>query len=90
VARNFVDSVEARLSRSNFKHKSRVPVELMEAYARRRAAEGFTHVVFGHFHNKLVLPAGPSMTVTVLPPWYESGEAMRIDPDTGAFEFVVV
>jgi UDP-2,3-diacylglucosamine pyrophosphatase LpxH len=90
IARNFVDSVEARLSRSNFKHKARVPVELMEAYARRRAAEGFTHVVFGHFHNKLVLPAGPSMTVTVLPPWYESGEAMRIDPETGAFEFVVV
>jgi len=90
IARNFVDSVEARLSRSNFKHKSRIPVELMEAYGRKRAQEGFTHVVFGHFHNKLVLPAGDGMTVTVLPPWYETGEAMRIDPTTGEFDFVVV
>jgi UDP-2,3-diacylglucosamine hydrolase len=90
IARNFVDSVEARLSRSNFKHKSRVPVEMMEEYGRQRAREGFTHVVFGHFHEKLVLPAGENMTVTVLPPWYETGEAMRIDPATGEFEYVVV
>jgi UDP-2,3-diacylglucosamine hydrolase len=89
IARNFVDSVEARLSRSNFKHKSRIPVELMEAYGRKRSSEGFTHVVFGHFHHKLVLQAGDT-TVTVLPPWYETGEAMRIDPQTGEFEFVVV
>ncbi|HEY0160583.1 MAG TPA: metallophosphoesterase [Thermoanaerobaculia bacterium] len=90
VARNFVDSVEQRLAKSNFKHKSRLPLEQMEAYGRKRAKEGFTHVVFGHFHNKTVLPAGRSMTVTVLPPWYESGEAMRIDPVSGAYEFVVV
>jgi len=88
VARRFVDTVEQRLSRSNFKHKSRLPVELMETYGRRRAAEGFTHVVFGHFHQKLVLP-GPA-TVTILPPWYETGEAMAIDPETGEFEWVTI
>ncbi len=90
MARNFVDSVEQRLAKSNFKHKSRLPVELMEAYGRKRAKEGFTHVVFGHFHAKTVLNAARNMTVTVLPPWYESGEAMRIDPVSGAYEFVVV
>ncbi|HYO78956.1 MAG TPA: metallophosphoesterase [Thermoanaerobaculia bacterium] len=90
LARNFVDSVEQRLSKSNFKHKSRLPVELMEAYGRKRARDGFSHVVFGHFHNKTVLSAGRGMTVTVLPPWYESGEAMRIDPVTGAFDWVTV
>ncbi|MDQ3283112.1 MAG: metallophosphoesterase [Acidobacteriota bacterium] len=89
IARNFVDSVEKRLSKSNFKHKSRLPVELMETYGRNRARDGFTHVVFGHFHHKLVMPAGRA-TVTVLPPWYESGEAMRIDPSTGAFDFVAI
>lgn len=89
AARKFVDGVEKKLSRSNFKHKSRLPTELMERYGRRRAAEGFTHVVFGHFHHKLELPAGRA-TVTVLPPWYESGEAMRIDPATGTFDWVAV
>lgn len=88
IAKNFVDGVERKLARSNFKHKSRVPVELMEAYGRKRAREGFTDVVFGHFHNKLVIPG--QATVTVLPAWYESGEAMRIDPVTGANDFVVI
>lgn len=88
IARGFVDSVEERLSRSNFKHKTRMPVELMQAYGRKRGEEGFTDVVFGHFHSKVVLPG--ATTVTVLPPWYETGEAMVIDPATGAFDFVVI
>lgn len=88
IARKFVDSIEDRLSSSNFKHKAKLPVERMEAYARSRGAEGFTHVVFGHFHEKLVLPG--STTVTILPPWYETGEAMAIDPITGSFDWVTV
>ena len=89
IAHRFVDSVEARLARSNFKHKYNLPVELMKEYGDRRSREGFTDVVFGHFHEKLVMPAGGA-TVTVLPAWYESGEAMRIDPATGAADFVVI
>lgn len=87
AARGLVDRVEKRLAGWNFKHKTRLPLELMEAYGRRRGAEGYTHVVFGHFHHKLVLPAGET-TVTVLPAWYESGEAMMISPETGEFRFV--
>ena len=86
MAKSFVDSVERRLAGSNFKHKSRVPVELMAQYGQKRYADGFSHIVFGHFHNKLVIPAGKA-TVTVLPPWYETGEAMIIDPASGEFEF---
>ncbi|MFZ2490232.1 MAG: metallophosphoesterase [Thermoanaerobaculia bacterium] len=89
VARRFVDSVEKRLARSNFKHKRRLPVELMEAFGRRRAESGFTNVVLGHFHQKVEVPAG-SATVQVLPPWYETGEAMVIDPATGEISWQVV
>ena len=67
--------------------KSRLPLELMAEYGRKRAREGFTHVVLGHFHEKLVLPVDDSITVTIPPPWYESGEAMAIDPETGEFGF---
>ena len=87
IARNFVDSIEHRLSGSNFKHKSRLPIEQMQTFGRSRA--GFTHVVFGHFHEKLVMPAGET-TVTIVPPWYETGEAMMINPRTGGFDWVVV
>lgn len=88
TARNFVDGMEKRLAQSNFKHKSRLPVEQMQAYGRKRSREGFTHVVFGHFHAKVVMPG--NATVAVLPPWYETGEAMVIDPKTGLFEFAVI
>lgn len=89
AARRFVDSVEKRLANSNFKHKSRLPLELMKEYGRKRGAEGFTHVVFGHFHQKLVMP-GDGTTIAILPPWYETGEAMVINPDSGEFSFVTV
>ena len=89
IAHSFVDSVEARLSRSNFKHKYTLPLELMKKYGDRRGLEGYTDVVFGHFHEKLVMP-GERATVTVLPAWYETGEAMRIDPATGAADFAVI
>ena len=90
MARKFVDGIERKLAGSNFKHKSRLPLELMERYGRTRARDGFSHIVFGHFHHKMVMAAGPSVTISVLPPWYETGEAMRIDPVTGAFDWVTV
>jgi UDP-2,3-diacylglucosamine pyrophosphatase LpxH len=62
----------------------------MEAYGRKLAADGVTDVVLGHFHEKVVLPVDGGATVTVLPPWYETGEAMVIDPITGAADFVIV
>jgi UDP-2,3-diacylglucosamine pyrophosphatase LpxH len=89
MARSFVDSVERRLARSNFKHKSRLPIAQFERYGRERAADGFTDVVFGHFHQKLVLPT-PGARITILPPWYETGEAMAIDPASGEFSFVEI
>jgi len=89
TARKFVDSVEKRLASSNFKHKSTLPTALMAAYAEKRRRDGFTDVVFGHFHQKLVMPAGGSR-VTIVPPWYETGEAMVIDPSSGEFTFEAI
>jgi UDP-2,3-diacylglucosamine hydrolase len=89
TAHQFVDMVERRLASSNFKHKSRLPIEQMEAYGRRRQSDGYTDIVFGHFHEKVVIPAG-NATVTVLPPWYETGEAMVIDPATGDLSFAII
>lgn len=89
TARNFVDSVERKLAKTNFKHKSRLPLEQFEQYGRARRAQGFTNIVFGHFHEKFVEELGGA-TVTILPPWYETGEAMCIDPGSGEFTFVEI
>ena len=88
-ARNFVDKAEAKMRMSNFKHKTRIPVELIEAYGRKRSREGIDQVVFGHFHHKLIVPAGDA-TVTILPAWFDGGEAMIIDPATGDTRFEAV
>ncbi|MEO8218972.1 MAG: UDP-2,3-diacylglucosamine diphosphatase [Acidobacteriota bacterium] len=87
LARRFVHKAEQRLARSNFKHKRRLPIELMEQYGRKKSAEGFDMIVFGHFHHKTIVPAGKA-TVTVLPAWYETGEAMVVRPESGDYEFV--
>jgi UDP-2,3-diacylglucosamine hydrolase len=89
TAKNFVDSVEKRLASSNFKHKSQLPIEQMTRYAESRAREGYTDVVLGHFHEKHVIVAN-GVSVTILPPWYESGEAMVINPQSGEFTFAAV
>lgn len=89
TARKFVDSVERRLARSNFKHKSQLPIAHFERYGLARGRDGYTDVVFGHFHQKLVLPTAGAQ-ITILPPWYETGEAMVIDPESGEFSFVEI
>lgn len=89
IARKFVDRVESKLARSNFKHKTRLPVELMETWGREQQRHGIDQVVFGHFHHKLEIPAGDAL-VTVLPAWFARGEAMAIDPATGTWRWEIV
>jgi UDP-2,3-diacylglucosamine pyrophosphatase LpxH len=89
IAKRFVDGVERKLSRSNFKHKMALPIATMKEFGRSRAAEGFTDIVLGHFHEKLVMPSD-GVTITILPPWFEAGEAMAIDPATGDSQFVEI
>jgi len=89
IAKRIVDEMEAKLARTNFKHRYRIPTEIMEEYGTKRAAEGYDMVVFGHFHKKLEIPAGNAL-VCVLPAWYEGGEALRVDEATGEWEWVSV
>ena len=90
IAKKFIDAAEAKLARTNFKHKTRLPVELMEAYGHNARKKSDTdHVVFGHFHHKLTIAAGDT-TVTVLPAWFDKGEAMIVDPKSGVWRFEVV
>jgi len=51
LAQRLVQSTEARLARTNFKHKSRVPEAVLRAYGERRLAEGYDGLLLGHFHE---------------------------------------
>ena len=51
LAHRIVWGVEARLYRTNFKHKSRLPFETIRAFARRRFRDGVDVLLLGHFHK---------------------------------------
>jgi UDP-2,3-diacylglucosamine hydrolase len=89
AARRIVDRVEKKLAMSNFKHKRVLPTGEMLAYGERKAKQGFDAVVFGHFHHKLLLPE-TDPRVIVLPAWFDGGEALTIEPETGAWSFDTV
>jgi UDP-2,3-diacylglucosamine hydrolase len=54
LAHRMVHSTEQRLSQTNFKHKTRIPEEVIRRYAERRLAEGHDVLLVGHFHEPRV------------------------------------
>jgi len=71
LAHRMVHSTERRLSRTNFKHKSRLPEEAIRRYAERRLAEGHDALLLGHFHEGRVWPV-PGGEVRLLDAWFRS------------------
>ena len=69
LARRMVDSTEARLSQTNFKHKRELPEAAIRAYAERRLAEGYDVLLLGHFHEPRILPVAGG-EVRLLNAWF--------------------
>lgn len=71
LARRLVTSTERHLSRTNFKHRHRLPEDAIRRYACRRLAEGHDVLLLGHFHEarSWALPGGE---VRLLPAWFRS------------------
>jgi UDP-2,3-diacylglucosamine hydrolase len=76
----FVWKVEARLYRSNFKHKARLPVEMIRDFARRRFAEGVDVLLLGHFHKSWSEQIG-SGRIEILPAFVDERRWMEIGDD---------
>ncbi|MGH9365014.1 MAG: UDP-2,3-diacylglucosamine diphosphatase [Thermoanaerobaculia bacterium] len=73
----FVRNVEARLYRSNFKHKTRLPVEMIRKFASRRFREGHDVLLLGHFHKSWTEAVG-SGRVEILPAFADERRWMEI------------
>jgi UDP-2,3-diacylglucosamine hydrolase len=80
VARGIVVKTEARLYRSNFRHKSVLPEAALLGEARRARVAGYDEVLVGHFHVARVL-ASPQGVAQVLPAWLEERKHAEIAPD---------
>jgi UDP-2,3-diacylglucosamine pyrophosphatase LpxH len=73
LARRLVSSTERRLSRTNFKHRRRLPEAAIRRYAERRLAEGHDVLLLGHFHVARAWPV-PGGEVRLLEAWFKTRE----------------
>ena len=80
AANRLVWNIEARLYRSNFKHKTRLPVEMIRAFAQRRVREGVDVILLGHFH-KAWTESIDGGRVEILPAFVDERRWMEIAPD---------
>jgi UDP-2,3-diacylglucosamine hydrolase len=80
LARRLVAATERRLSRTNFKHRRRLPEAAIRRYAERRLAEGHDVLLLGHFHvaGTWTLPAGE---VRLLPAWFKTRRLEWLPPE---------
>jgi UDP-2,3-diacylglucosamine hydrolase len=80
AANRLVWNIEARLYRSNFKHKTRLPVEMIEAFAAKRFREGIDVLLLGHFHKSWRQSVDGGV-VEILPAFVEERRWMEIGDD---------
>lgn len=78
LAHRAMHSLEARLSRTNFKHKRSVPVEAIRRYGERRFAEGHDVLLLGHFHTEQRIDAVGG-EIRLLDSWFNSRRVEWLD-----------
>ena len=80
VANGLVRKIESRLYQSNFKHKNRLPVEIIRGYAGKRFHGGIDVLLLGHFHNPWTddFEGG---RVEILPAFFDEKKWMEIADD---------
>jgi len=80
MGNRLVLSVEARLYHSNFKHKTRLPVEMIRAFAGKRFRGGVDVLLLGHFH-KVWTDDFEGGRVEILPAFVDERKWMEIGED---------
>jgi len=80
LARAVVAKTEARLYRTNFKHKSALPERCLLEEGRRARRAGYDELLVGHFHVERALEGADSF-VRVLPAWLEERKHAEIAED---------
>jgi UDP-2,3-diacylglucosamine hydrolase len=83
LARLIVDSTERRLSRTNFRHRRRLPEAAIRRYAERRLAEGHDVLLLGHFHVAKAWPV-PGGQVRLLEAWFKTRAVEWLPLEEGA------
>ncbi len=86
LARGIVTRTEARLYRTNFRHKRVLPDAELRKEGERARSAGYDELLVGHFHVEK-LYEGPGGVTRVLPAWLEERRHAEIGED-GVFRLV--
>ncbi len=86
VARRIVEKTEARLYRTNFRHKNVLPDAELRREGERARAAGYDELLVGHFHVEKLYVEGGGVT-RILPAWLEERRHAEIGPD-GVFHLL--
>lgn len=71
VAESLIHRAEHGLSKTNFKHKTRIPEEVLLPYGRKRLSEGYDELLLGHFHEPRDWQV-PEGKVRILDAWFST------------------
>ena len=80
LARRLVTATERRLSRTNLKHRRRLPEAAIRRYAERRLAEGHDVLLLGHFHVARTWSV-PGGEVRLLEAWFKTRKVEWLPPE---------
>lgn len=88
LARRMVDGTERRLSKTNWKHKQRVPEEVIRRYGEERCGEGHDVLLLGHFHEPHTWQLGTPgesdpKEIRLFDAWYNSRRVEWLDGREG-------
>lgn len=78
LAGHLIHRAERGLSKTNFKHKSSIPEEVLIDYGQRRLAEGYDELLLGHFHEPRSWSV-PGGTVRILDAWFNTRDVEWIE-----------
>jgi UDP-2,3-diacylglucosamine hydrolase len=80
AANRFVWYIESRRYRSNFKHKTRLPLETIRNFAAKRFRQGVDVLLLGHFHKSWSEAVGTGR-VEILPAFVDERRWMEVGED---------
>jgi len=80
LARAIVRKTEAKLYRTNFRHKSKLPDAHLAEEGRRARRAGYDELLIGHFHVEKRFDT-PEGVAYILPAWLEERKHAEIAPD---------
>jgi UDP-2,3-diacylglucosamine pyrophosphatase LpxH len=83
VAHRLIHSTERGLAKTNFKHKTRIPEEMILRYAQRRLGEDYDVLLLGHFHETHQWSISEG-SVWLIDAWFRSRRVEILGGDGGA------